>query len=208
MKKKLFFPVIILITLLFLWSCEHFSEMVQETPEGYRILEGKNLVVVLQTPLSSNLNRRGDSFLAELKEPVIFEDKIVLLEKTQIKGLVKRATKFEKLRSRANLFLLFDQIILPDGRKIPLAASLDTKKGSKVIRVKGEAVKDVMVIGSSALLGSLTAKGRGRDDTKQGLIVGAVAGTGVVLLSNAVEIKLPVGTELTIKLDEPLIIPK
>jgi hypothetical protein len=182
--------------------------MVQETPEGYRILEGKNLVVVLQTPLSSNLNRRGDFFLAELKEPVIFEDKIVLPEKTQIKGLVKRATKFEKLRSRANLFLLFDQIILPDGRKIPLAASLDTKKGSKVIRVKDEVLKDAMVIGSSALLGSLIAKGRGGDDTKQGLVVGAVAGTGVVLLSNAVEIKLPVGTELTIKLDEPLMIPK
>ncbi len=208
MKKRLFFLVIIIITFVFLYGCEYFSETVQETSEGFRIQQGKNLVVILQTALSSNLNKRGDSFLTELKEPVIFKDKIVLPEKTQIGGLVKRATKFEKLGSRATLFLLFDQIILPDGKRIPLAASLDTKKGSKVIRIKGKAVKDATVIGGGALLGSLAAKSSGRNSAKQGLVVGAVAGTGAVFLSNALEVKLPVGTELTIELDQPLVIPK
>jgi hypothetical protein len=57
-------------------------------------------------------------------------------------------------------------------------------------------------------MGSLAGRTRSEKSAKQGLIIGAVAGTSVVLLSNAREVKLPVGTELTIKLDKSLIIPK
>lgn len=206
MKKTLVYSVIVIMT--FLCGCEQFTDMVQEMPDGYQMQKDKNLIVVLQTALSSNSNKRGDSFVTELKEPIVFKDKTVLPKNTQIKGLVKRATKFERLGDRANLLLLFDQVVLPDGKKIPLAASLDTGEGSKVIKIEGKAVKDATIIGGTALVGSLAGRSRSEEGAQQGLLVGAVAGTGAVLLSNAMEVKLPVGTELTIKLDEPLIIPR
>ena len=43
---------------------------------------------------------------------------------------------------------------------------------------------------------------------QKGLVVGAVAGIGAVILSNRKEVKLPVDTELIIRLEEDLFIPK
>jgi hypothetical protein len=206
MKNTLILSVVVVA--IFFSGCEWFVDTVQETPTDYRIEKDKKLTVVLQEPLSSNSNKRGDSFISELKEPIIFKEKTILPKNTQIRGLVKKALKFEKLGDRANLLLLFDQLVLPNGEKIPLAASLDTDKGSKGIKIKGKTVKNATIIGGSALMGSLAGRTRSEKSAKQGLIIGAVAGTSVVLLSNAREVKLPVGTELTIKLDKSLIIPK
>jgi hypothetical protein len=206
MKNTLILSVVVVA--VFFSGCEWFVDTVQETPTDYRIEKDKKLTVVLQEPLSSNSNKRGDSFISELKEPIILKEKTILPKNTQIRGLVKKALKFEKLGDRANLLLLFDQLVLPNGEKIPLAASLDTDKGSKGIKIKGKTVKNATIIGGSALMGSLAGRTRSEKSAKQGLIIGAVAGTSVVLLSNAREVKLPVGTELTIKLDKSLIIPK
>jgi hypothetical protein len=206
MKNTLILSVVVVA--IFFSGCEWFVDTVQETPTDYRIEKDKKLTVVLQEPLSSNSNKRGDSFISKLKEPIIFKEKTILPKNTQIRGLVKKALKFEKLGDRANLLLLFDQLVLPNGEKIPLAASLDTDKGSKGIKIKGKTVKNATIIGGSALMGSLAGRTRSEKSAKQGLIIGAVAGTSVVLLSNAREVKLPVGTELTIKLDKSLIIPK
>ncbi|UCC95572.1 MAG: hypothetical protein JSW40_02185 [Candidatus Omnitrophota bacterium] len=199
------FTFVVIVSLL---ACQSLVGPVSEIPEGYQIQKGTTLVVILKTPLSSNINKRGDSFVSHLKEALTFKDKAILPKNTQIRGLVKRATRFEKLGDRANLLLLFDQIVLPDGKKIPLVASLDTDEGSKVIKIEGKAVKDATIIGGGALVGTLAGRTQGKEGAQRGLVVGTVAGASAVLLSNAMEVKLPVGTELTIKLQEPLLIPK
>ena len=195
------------LIVVFFLGCNALENPVKETREGYEIMASTELTVILKTPLSSNKNQRGDLFTTTLKKP-FFKKKTILPEGTQIRGLVKRATKFEKIGDRANLLLLFDQVLLPDGKKIPLAASLDTDEGSKVIKIEGKAVRDTTIIGGSALVGSLVGRSKAEEGTSRGLVVGAVAGTGAVLLSNAMEVNLPIGTELVIKLDEPLVIPK
>lgn len=117
--------------------------------------------------------------------------------------------KYEKFGDRASLLLLFDQVALPDGRRIPMAASLDTEKGTKVVKIKGKEVKDASVVVGSGIVGALVGKKTlSKSGTRKDLITGAGAGAGAVMLSNMKEIRLPEGTELIIKLDEPLIIPK
>jgi len=190
-------------------GCGVLTESVKETSNGYEVQKNTSLKVILQTPLSSNTNERGDQFTTLLAQTLVFKDKTVLPTNTQIRGLVKRVKKYEKLGDRASLFLLFDQIVLSDGMRIPLEASLNTEEGDRVIKIKGKAVKDATIVGGSALVGTMLGReALGKDGAEKGLIVGAGLGTGAVLLSNMKEIKLPSGTELMIKLDEPLLIPK
>ncbi len=70
-------------------------------------------------------------------------------------------------------------------------------------------MKDATIIGGSALVGAVAGReSLGKDGAEKGLIIGAGMGTGAVFLSNMREVKLPEKTELLIKLDEPLLIPK
>ena len=197
------------VVLTSLMGCGLLTEPVKETSNSYEVQKNTSLKVILQTPLSSNTNERGDQFTTYLAQALVFKEKAILPKDTQIRGLVKRVKKYERFGDRAILFLLFDQIVLSDGMRIPLVASLNTEEGDRVIKIKGKAVKDVTIIGGSALVGTMVGrKTLGKDGANTGLIVGAGLGTGAVLLSNMKEIKLPAGTELVIKLDEPLLIPK
>ncbi|MFC1632110.1 hypothetical protein ACFL1I_08095 [Candidatus Omnitrophota bacterium] len=190
-------------------GCGLLTEPIKETDIGYEVQKDTTLSVILQTPLSSNTNQRGDQFTTQLAQPLVFKEKVILAQNTQVRGLVKRVKKYERLGDRASLFLLFDQIVLSSGMRIPLVASLNTEEGNRVIKIKGKAVKDATIIGGSALVGTVLGRETlGKDGAGQGLIIGAGLGTSAVLLSNMKEIKLPPGTELVIKLDEPLPIPK
>lgn len=199
----------LIILIISFAGCELFKEPIMETSEGYQIKQNTDLGVILQTPLSSNTNKRGDQFVTFLAKPLLFKNKRILPKDTEIRGLVKRVSKYDKLGDRASLLLLFDQIVLPDGRRLPIDASLDTEKGEDVLKIKGKVIKDVTLIGGSALVGTLAGKKvLGKEGEKKGLVVGTVAGAGAVILSNMKEIKLPVGTELIVKLDEAILIPK
>ena len=57
----------------------------------------------MTTPLSSNENKRGDTFAAQLKQPVSFRDRIILPEGMMVHGLVERVNKYIKLGDRAGL---------------------------------------------------------------------------------------------------------
>ena len=191
-------------------NCELPQKSASETVDSYEIKAGATIVAILKTPLSSNLNERGDLFTTHLKEPFLLDGKTILSQGAEINGLVKRTKKFEKLGDRASLFLLFDQLVLADGRKIPLSASLDTDNKEKVIKLMDkEKKKNMKIIGGSALIGAVAGGLLGeKDGAGKGILIGAAAGAGAVMLSRMMEIKLPEGTELILKLDEKLIIPK
>lgn len=195
--------------LVFLVGCGPHTFSVKETAHGYEIMEYTRLEVVLQTPLSSRLNERGDNFVARLKVPLLYRGKTVLPEGTRVRGLVKRAGRLEGSGNRAGLLLLFDQIVLPGGRTLPMLASLDTAEGDKVIKIKGRETRNARVISSAGISGSLLGKASGQSaGAAKGLMMGVVAGTGAVLLTDEKELKLPAGTELRIRLDVRLTVPK
>jgi len=104
------------------------------------------------------VSRRGDTFKTKLKSQITLKDKIVLSENTEIRGLVKRVVTFQELGDIDNRLLLFDEIVMPDGRAIPLEASLDTDKGSEAIIIKWEKSKDIGTLGGSVIVGPLIGK--------------------------------------------------
>lgn len=91
------FKCVILILAISLLGCGLSKEPVKEIPLGYEVQKGTDLAVILQTPLSSNINQRGDTFSARLKEPLIYKKKVILPRKTEIRGLVKRVVKIREI---------------------------------------------------------------------------------------------------------------
>ena len=182
---------------------------VSETDAGYHIPKDFRLMLVLNTPLSSNINKRGDTFQAKLTEPLLYREALVLPKGTMINGLVKGAQKYVKFGDKASLVLLFDQLVLPSGYQIPLLASLDTRSGRAPIKIMGKEEKEAQAILGTAVMGALMEKPMEASSLgESGLMLGAMLGSSAVLLSNAKEVSLPVGSEITISLDEGLTIPK
>jgi len=189
-------------------GCELPVETTQETPGGYQIKKGTTFTVILKTPLSSNSSQRGDPFITVMKSPYEYKGVQVLAQETEIRGLIKRAVKHAKFGDKASLILLFDQIALDDGTKIPVVAGLNTGKGLEAIKIPGAPMNALKIVAIGALVGALAGEGTlGKEGAQDGLIVGAGAGMGAVLYSNMKEIRLPEGTELKIRMEEPVIIP-
>ena len=147
--------VIALFFCLVMTGCNDHTETPKATDNGYVIPQNTQFVIALQTDLSSNINQRGDTFWAYLKNDVKFDGVVVLPEKTVVYGLVKRASKYERSGDKANLLLVFDQLVHPDGTKIPIVSSLDTDKGQNTIKVKGKEIQDAKVIMDTAILAGL-----------------------------------------------------
>ena len=105
--------------------------------------------------------------------------------------------------------LLFDQIETPDGQMIPFDGSLDTSKGTGAIKVKGKTIKNAKVVVASTIVGGMVGNAAlGDDGSARGTAIGVAVGTGLVMLSDMKEIKLPAGTELIIKCNADIFIPK
>jgi len=212
MRTKNIILTVIFLVFISTLGCELQLNTIKKVQDGFQIPKGASLTLILQSPLNSNVNHRGDIFVTKLKEPLKWKDNVLLPQGTEIHGLVKRATKYEKFGDKASLALLFDQLILSVDRRIPLSASLDTENGNNVIKVKGKALKNAKIVGGSTLIGGLVGsavlKGEDQEAVQKGLLIGAALGTGAVLISNMKEINLPEETEIIIKLEENLFIPE
>lgn len=205
-----YFPKLLLIIILILLSgFKFFDKSVKETEKEFIINKDATLSVILQTPLSSNTNKAGDRFITKLKKPLVYKEKIILPENMQILGELKKVIKYEKFGDKAVLYLMFDKAVLPDGKQLIIKASLDSNKGIEVIKIKGKLLKDASIVVGSGVVGTMVGKSTlGKDGDKKGGVVGVGVGMGAVVLSDRKEIKLPKETELIIKLDEDLMIPK
>lgn len=193
---------------MLLISCAD-STTITETESAYHIPKNTQLTLTLQVALSSNTNQRGDTFKATLNKPVKLGESVILPTNSVINGLVKNATTYKKFGDKASLVLIFDQILLSSGIELPILASLDTRPGSVPIRIGGKEPKQTKMILNTAVMGALMENPSDMQRIGEGgLLLGAMMGTSAVLLSNAKSVLLPKGTEVTISLDESLIIPK
>ncbi len=78
--------------------------------------------------MNSNTSMEYDEFSAGTEEDIAVNGSLVLPLGTQVKGRVVCQQDPEN-EKRCTISLLFDTIVLPDGRQIPLAADLQTRVG-------------------------------------------------------------------------------
>ena len=171
-------------------------------PSMSTLPEGTILEVEISTRLSSGASLVGDIFMAEVVEDVRNSSGRVIPAGSTIHGAVSEVHKAKRGAGAATLGLTFTRIDLPGGFSSPLAASLFEETASKK-------KKNAAVIGGSAAGGAVLGRILGKDTKGAviGSIIGGAIGTGVVLSKEGEQVDLPVGTALSIRLDDPLKVP-
>lgn len=178
-----------------------------------RLAEGTKIVFTLNDTLSTKTNRQGDRFSGVVSRSVRVGDDVVIPEGSVVRGVISRVKRPGRIKGRAELSLRFDEIELPDGTRLDLAASLtDLDESEKETvteegQVKGQGSKkrDAATVGAAAGIGTaIGAIAGGGKGAAIGAGSGAAIGAGAVLLTRGKHIKIKRGSELAIQLDRPL----
>ena len=141
---------------------------------------GTVLELELLTALDSGVNQPGDEIQARTLSPLYVEGELVLDSGALVEGRVTEAKASGRVKGRAVLGFTFERLDTPTGRKKIRTSYVaqEAASGKK---------KDAAVIGG--------ATG-----------VGGAGGTGVVLGTKGEEVRLSVGSQVNVRLDDPVVI--
>jgi outer membrane lipoprotein SlyB len=147
--------------------------------------------------LSSQTSEPGDIFRARVSSDVSTDGAVGIPAGAEVVGVVTEAVPLGKVGGRAKLGLKFTDLVLPNGRTVPIDASL-VQQGANETR------KDAATIGGAAAGGAILGRVLSKKDRGRGTVIGAIIGAaaGAVLASrNGEEVVIPEGTRLDLKLD-------
>lgn len=186
------------------------------------VAAGTKLQASLKNTLDSGSTQPGESVEATLGSPIYSGGVEVVPAGSKLVGQVTNVVSAKRFKFGANgkIDIRFTQIETPDGRRVPLSASIDDTQlrltgGTTAGRVgKGLVTTGVGAAGGAALgtaLGAIVgATGRGQvgRSTGMGAVFGTALGGGVGAVGAVVrkgsEITIPAGSNLPIQLDESM----
>ncbi|HEY7819411.1 MAG TPA: hypothetical protein VIG29_14400 [Vicinamibacteria bacterium] len=161
---------------------------------------GTVLELELLTALDSGVNQAGDEIQARTLSPIFVEGEQVLEPGALLEGKVTEAKASGRVKGRATLGFTFDRLDTPGGRKKIRTSYVAQEAGS-------EKKKDAAIIGGAAGVGAIVGGIiGGKKGAAIGAGVGGASGTGVVLSTKGSEVKLPVGAQVNVRLDDPVVI--
>lgn len=177
--------------------------------------EGKRFIIKLKDTLDTKKLNEGKHFKAELREDLVTPSGLIIPKGRTIKGHVAR---YEHGYTGARMMLAMDEIETRHGW-VPLIATVTGVPGDPSIKStgdegeltkKGPDKKRVLTnaaigAGVGAVSGSVLGGGKG---AAIGAAVGAGLGTGSGLLFKGSDLKLDKGTQLEVRLERDLTVPR
>ena len=162
------------------------------------IADGTELVVTIETTVSSDKSRAEDLVVGKLAEPIRSGERVVIPAGSEVRGHVIAAQRSGKVKGLARLAVSFDRLEVK-GKTYRIEASPIDVTAQKQ---KG---RDAKIIGGAAAVGAIIGgiKDGGGGAAKGGLLGGA-AGTGAVLLTRGQEVEFPAGSSHKIRLTRSL----
>jgi hypothetical protein len=172
-----------------------------------------NFAATLQSPISSELNRVGDTLQLTLDAPILSPDGMTVIpSQSQIAGRITNMTPVGKLGKNATVELSFYEVISPSGERYPITGRVNAENGllmggSTKGRVGEALLKTAVGAGLGAALGTAMGPlsggkvGRG---AVYGTAVGAGAGAVAAAASDGNPVVLKTGDKLSIQLSQPL----
>ena len=173
---------------------------------------GTALKIKLQTTLATFSSKQGDTFTGRVTEPVDLNGKTIIPVGSTVQGTVGRVAEPRRVQGRPTIALFPHSVILPDGARYDLNATVvDTNlnNGSDVnnegqfkgkARDHGDNVELAAGAAGGGLIGGLAGGGKG-------FLVGAAIGAGATTihwLTKHHSAILPAGTELVMELSRPM----
>lgn len=166
----------------------------------------------LRTAIESATTQPGTPFRAEITEPVLHEGRVIVPAGALLEGRVTDVRSGRRIHGAALIHLQVQTIVLPDGSRMPLHASVvDTDRfGETRIDSEGNILRRDHPKQTLATMG-LTAGGAaaagGLIAGVPGALVGAGVGAGVstvLWLKEDRQAQLPADTLVVLSLTEPL----
>src|SRR5271154_4814516 len=173
---------------------------------------GTSLTVKLETNLATSSSKTGDVFSARVTEPVLLDGKTVIPVGATVQGRVAQVSEPRRISGRPTIGILPDTLVMPDGQRFILSATLaetNLHNGTGVndegqFKGKGHNGQDLteigMATGGGMVIGGLAGGPKGV------VIGGAIGATATVVhwLGKKKSATLPAGTELVMELSRPL----
>lgn len=185
----------------------------------YEIKAGTTIPLKLTSTINTKGSSVGDRIYLETAVPVTSEGRVIIPAGSFVAGTVTQIARAGRVKGRAELYLRFDSLTLPNGvsrdfRSRPGAldgdadASLDRKEGT----IRGDSDKggDARKVGEATAAGASVGAIGGVISGRPGMGVGigaaggAAAGLAGVLLSRGPDVTLPKGTVFEMVLDRTL----
>jgi hypothetical protein len=189
-----------------------------------QLSQSTQLKLILNTLLSTRTSRVGDPFIAQLAEPVVVGNKIVLpgsvasqagSSAAVVTGVVtalEPAKRLSQFGRQSSLVLRFDRIkygAWEQNMAAILVSVHDAVNPGKIAtteegavrakqNIKGDLVKGGVGAGAGSLLGLIFGS------VSKGLIIGLIGGSVAILGAKGKNVELQPGTGLVVRLDRPL----
>jgi hypothetical protein len=192
----------------------------QSATGDYVVDSGSKIPLSLINSVSTKHSVEGDRVYLETVFPILVSGKIVIPPGSYVAGTVTQVKRPGRVKGRAELYLRFDSLTLPNGVTRDFRArvsSLDGRGSEELdraegkIRGEGDKAGDARTIGEAAGAGgSIGAIAGGASAGHYGMgagigaAAGATAGLMGVLLSRGPEAVLAKGSSLEMVLDRPL----
>jgi hypothetical protein len=171
-------------------------------PNTTTLAEGTMMIVRLGEALSSQKNLTGDTFFATLDQPLVAGGFVIAEKGARVEGKIIEVDKAKGVGSSARISLELTQVNTSDGQRVHVQTSRFTKDGGE-----RNHDKDAAKIGTGAIVGAVIgAAAGGGKGAAIGAGAGAAAGGGAVLLSGGGNLKIPVETKLTFRIERPVTI--
>ncbi len=164
---------------------------------------GEELLVALQSGLSTETNKQGDGFTATTRQPVLVDGVEVIPAGSTVHGEVAYAERAARIGGKAKLTLRFNQITIPGDRSHPIEV--------EPMRLEGESTTsgDVQkVLGGAVGGGIIGGVLGGKKGAGKGAAAGAAAGGIWAVATRGNDIVLDSGTEMRIELNSTLTVTK
>ncbi len=194
---------------------------IQTTPDEIftgkiETLERKDIInMTVSQVLDSSISIEGDEFFAEVTDDVYGDKGIIIPKGTHAHGRLSNTSAPGKFGKEATMDLVFDYLVTPDGREIPIEGKMSTKlhpitQGAKTIvkdvgyTVAGGAVGGLAALNWFGLTGAIASQGY---TVAAGAAVGGVAGLGVALIRKGDHVMIAPGDEIKVKISTSVDLP-
>lgn len=193
-----------------------YAEINEELKEDPEILsekrgiveKGTKISMVVSNIINSEDNMEGDEFFAEITNDIRTEKGVVIPSGSIAHGTIIEIIEPKRFSRDANVTLVFDYIATPDGREIPINATMTTKrhpiKNAAIVTAEhagyalgGGAVGSLAALNTFGLVGAVASHGY---TIAGGAALGAVVGLGIAMSKKGDQVLLAPGDEINVKM--------
>lgn len=176
-----------------------------------KVPTGTKLKIIIETPIDEITSMVGDEIKARISEDILVEGSVIVPAGSNVIGEISETNSAKRLHKAGSIRILFKSLITPDGREVPIVASILSHSGL----IKGKYGPKSVLLSSATVVTPIAAglgAGLAADGSALGAgvgaTIGALLGLGLFAFQRGNMVDIKAGDELNIELTEEALIPK